>query len=123
MSNSGNAVLFTSLTLMTFRNACSLACFIFSFFVSCLFDVVSRSRSSEGRDENAYRITLPLDVVLSKSSAAVVERAHVLKVGCPDVSKPPPSKARCQDYDGEFTCEIMTLGGAGVLLMHLAIIH
>lgn len=65
---------------------------------------VSRSRSSEGRDENAYRITLPLDVVLSKSSAAVVERAHVLKVGCPDVSKPPPSKARCQDYDEQGFC-------------------
>lgn len=65
---------------------------------------VSRSRSSEGRDENTYRIKMPLDVVLSSSSAAAIERANMLKGSLPDLSKPPPSKARCRDYDEQGLC-------------------
>lgn len=70
--------------------------------------LASRSLSSEGRDENAYRIKVPLDVVLSSKPPpsthldALSDRAGGPSQFPAKVAHQPPPCPRCRDYDGEF---------------------
>lgn len=74
--------------------------------MSCL---ASRSLSSEGRDETAYRIRVPLDVVLSGNPPASTQLDALsgrdggpLNLSAKVAHQPPHPCPRCRDYDGEF---------------------